>query len=217
MKRTITILLGLICIVLFCISVFLVISVDNNAPEFSIIKPELVYVEDSDESELLEAVKATDKVDGDVSSNIKIEKKAVSDDKTSIRVQYVVKDNSNNISKTTVTYGFSPAPNKPVETPKRTYNIALVNNLGIENLANAYATVLREKGHRIVSIGLSTDPPAVETVIYVTNAGTGEELLEIFPNSSIIVGNISNRINVDTTGADAFVILGYQHSLVPKP
>ena len=217
MKKTITVILGLVLVCLIGISVYVVMNNDSKAPVITVVDKELVYMENTDTSVRIGAVKATDDTDGDVSDSIKIEKMAVSDDQTTIRVQYAAKDKSHNISKLTVTFGYTVDPNAPQEEEKsKAYNIVLINNLGVENLANTYAAKLRQDGHNIVSIGLSTDPPAAETVIFVENEGDGTELLAHFPGAKILVGNIANRINVNTNGADTYVILGWQNSTIPE-
>ncbi|MBQ8606093.1 MAG: LytR C-terminal domain-containing protein [Clostridia bacterium] len=215
MRKSITILLGISCAVLLFFNVFILISIDNEAPVIEVIDPEFIYVEGSDESELIKAVKATDSKDSDCSEFIKVEKTYVSQDKTTVKVDFVVKDTKNNVSKKHVVFGYAPDPNVKPEPEKTAYNVVLINNLGIENLANSYAKLLQENGHKIVSIGLSTDPPAASTAIYVAEDGMGEDLLKHFPGAQIYVGNIANRVNVDSKGADVFIILGYQNSTIP--
>ena len=214
--RTIaTILLALICAGLITLCFYVMYQKDSTAPVISVTNEALVYMEGTDTAPLIAAVKATDSKDGDVSDSLKIEKLSPNDDGTKIKVQFVAKDKSNNISKLTVTFGYKIDPELHKEKEDKKYNIVLINNLGIENLANSYARVLQKDGHSIVSIGLSDDPPSVETVIYVTHEGDGEELLEHFPSAKILVGNIANRLNVSSEGADAVILLGYQHSIIP--
>lgn len=215
LKNIITVFLGLICAGLIALSFYVLYQKDNNAPVISVVDESVVYMEGTDTAQLIASVKATDGKDGDVSDTIKIEKLAPSDDNTSIKVQFVAKDRTNNITKLTVTYGYKINPELHKEKEDKKYNIVLINNLGIENLANSYARVLQKEGHNIVSIGLSDDPPSVETVIYVTHEGDGEELLKLFPSAKILVGNIANRLNVSSEGADAVILLGYQHSIIP--
>lgn len=215
MRKFISVILGVIATILVAFTLFYVLSIDNEAPVITVVNPDIIYMEGSDEAILKEAVSAIDSKGGDVSDSIRIESTYVSEDKSTIKVGFVAKDSKNNISKLQVKFAYVSDP-KPQQAPvSKNYNIVLINNLGVENLANSYAKVLQGKGHNIVSIGLSSDPQDKETVIYVAKEGDGQELLETFPNAKIYVGNIANRVNVDSTGADVFVILGWQHSILP--
>lgn len=215
MKKIITIALAVLVLVLAVTAVFIVNKQDRTAPDIIIPETQVVFMEGGDVATLLNGVTAVDSKDGDVTNTLVIEKTFVSDDRTSIRVFYAAKDKSNNVAKKEVDYAYAVDPNSTVPTTNAKYNVAIVNNLGIENLANTYSLVLTKEGHNVTAIGLSSDAPAVETVIYVEREGMGTELLSHFKNARIQVGNIANRMNVAANGANVFIVLGYQHSVVP--
>ncbi len=218
MKKIATAILLIVAIGLFVLCGLAVEHTEDHAPVINILNENVVYAEGADTSILMQAVSATDEEDGDVSANIRIEKIIPLDNNEKVRVLYVTKDSKYNVTKKTATFGYIPSKDSQNANGQNSlkYNIVLVNNLGVENLANSYAALLSKKGHRIVNIGLSTDVPVPTTTIYVTTEGLGQELLEIFPNAKIVVGNIANRVNVNSNSADTFIVLGYQHSIVPE-
>lgn len=214
MKKIITAALAVIVVALSALSVYVVKSHDNAPPQIT-LPQDVIYMEGSDEAELLKGVTASDAVDGDVTNSVIIERTFISNDRAQIHVFYAAKDKSNNVSKKEGVYSFVPDPDAAAKQEQK-YKIALINNLGVDNLANTYSLLLKKSGHEVVAIGVSSDAPAIETVIYVEKEGMGTELLQIFNNAKIQVGNISNRMNVASNGANVFIVLGYQHSIVPS-
>lgn len=215
MKKTITVIAAVLVIVLAVFSVYIVKKQDNTPPVINLPETDVVFMEGTDLSTLLNGVTATDKVDGDVSNSIIIEKTFVSDDLSQIHVYYAAKDKSNNVAKKEGVYSYVADPDSVAAAQSQKYNIAIINNLGVENLANTYSLLLTKNGHNVTAIGLSSDAPAVETVIYVEREGMGTELLNFFKGATIQVGDISNRMNVASNGANVFIVLGYQHSVAP--
>lgn len=216
MKRIIKIALALIVISLGIVAFIVINKQDDVPPQITFSNKDILVMDETTHDELLAGVKATDDVDGNVSDTLMIEKITVSYDQTYATVIYAAKDKSNNIRKIEKQYEYLPDPNS-VQTPqKTTYKVAIINNLGIENLASSWKLVLAKDGHDVTAVGLSDHVPAVETVIYVKKEGMGTELLEYFKNAKIVVEDITSRVSVATKNADVFIVLGYQHSVAPN-
>ena len=216
MKRIIKIALALIVIALGIVAFVVINKQDDVPPQISFSDDSILVMDETSHDELLAGVKATDDVDGNVSDTLMIEKVTVSYDKTTATVVYVAKDKSNNIRKVEKEYEYLLDPNS-VQLPQDTnYKVAIINNLGIENLASNWKLTLAKEGYDVTAVGLSDHEPAIETVIYVKKEGTGTELLEFFKNAKIVVEDVSARVNVPTKNADAFIVLGYQHSVAPN-
>ena len=148
MKKLVTAILLIVTIGLGFLCYFVVEKTDDNAPVINLLNQALVYNEGADTAALITAVNASDKEDGDVSANIRIEKITPTDSNDQVRVLYAVKDSKNNITKKTFTFGYVPNPdsiNGNNGQNALSYNIVLINNLGVENLENSYATILSKK------------------------------------------------------------------------
>ena len=80
---------------------------DTEAPEIKVNQVDLVYENGMEETRLLEGITAYDKVDGDLTTQIIIEKIVTDEVKGSATITYGVVDNAGNISKTTRTVDMS--------------------------------------------------------------------------------------------------------------
>lgn len=99
MKKGIVALMIAACLALGGVTFFILSTEDRKAPEIQIQDVDITYVKDSDYSELLRGVTATDNRDGDVTQNLIVEGVYPNDDGSTASVVYVVKDNKNNITK----------------------------------------------------------------------------------------------------------------------
>lgn len=100
MKRkvvTITAFTVIVCLFLFCITLYLL--EDKDAPVIEIVDDSVVYQGDQNEGVLLTGVKAFDKQDGDVTASLVIESihELATGDKVS--VIYAARDSKNNVVK----------------------------------------------------------------------------------------------------------------------
>lgn len=212
MKKIINLVLAAILIALIIFTFIIINRRDSVPPSIEFAAGEIVYNEGDSESVLLQYIKATDDKDGDVTASIMIEQTVVSDLNNSMIVYYAAKDSSNNVTKAnrTVTY----VPSEKEEGEK--YRIMMINNLGVENLATVWSRRLTAEGHTVTAIGLSNDPISAKTVIYVSEEGKGEELLEFFPEAEIKIGSREGEINVNDNGANVYIVFGMNDSELPE-
>jgi len=101
MRKSLVIIMGLICLVLGAAAVMLSFTADKEAPEITIDDTVITYTEGSDTTVLLEGVTAYDNRDGDVTDSLVVEAVFPNADKGKATVIYVAKDSSNNVAKIT--------------------------------------------------------------------------------------------------------------------
>ena len=89
---------GIIIAILLAVTIILNIGVDRKPPVISYDR-DISYTEGQDISTLLVGVRAYDDKDGDVTANVIVESLIVLEDKTTARVNYTARDNSNNVTK----------------------------------------------------------------------------------------------------------------------
>lgn len=89
---------GIIIAILLAVTIMLNIGVDRKPPVISYDR-DISYTEGQDISTLLVGVHAYDDKDGDVTANVIVESLIVLEDKTTARVNYTARDNSNNVTK----------------------------------------------------------------------------------------------------------------------
>ena len=211
LKKIITAALAVILAILLIVSYAVTHDKDKQSPTISFTS-DIYYNEGDDISKLLDGVVATDDVDGDVSANVLVEQMVISQDKTTMLVYYAAKDSANNIAKATRSVVYIPAE---IDSSESKYRIMMINNLGVENLATVWSRKLNADGHTVTAIGLSTDDIKANTVIIVPTEGEGESLLQYFPDAEIVVGSREGQINVNSNGAEVFIVLGTNDSQIP--
>lgn len=203
MNKKITALLLVVLILVLAWAYYINAGVDRTPPVIT-VSGEMMYTEGEPQSKLLEGVTAYDEVDGDVTDSVIVEKTHLTS-AGELTVYYAAKDSHNNVTRIQRNALYIAKDGNDVD---KKYKIALINNLGITNLATVWGNKIAADGHTIISIGLSSHPAQDNTVIYVKNEGEGKELLEYFNNAIIAVGDISNTVNVNAKDADVFIVLG---------
>ncbi|MEZ3485158.1 MAG: DUF5011 domain-containing protein [Lachnospiraceae bacterium] len=94
--RGLTIALAGGCVVLGVIAAFLTVSQDTTPPEIKIEERDITYTEGDSYEGLLEGVSASDKADGDLTSEVFVNKIVLTDEHAAV-VYYGVMDESNNV------------------------------------------------------------------------------------------------------------------------
>ena len=84
------------CVILGIIAVFLQLSQDTTPPEIKIEERDITYTEGDSYEGLLEGVSASDKADGDLTSEVFVNKIVLTDEHAAV-VYYGVMDESNNV------------------------------------------------------------------------------------------------------------------------
>lgn len=105
-KVVITSIFSIIILGLILLGAYLLATEDKEGPVI-IFEDEILYTEGDSEDTLLLDVSATDKKDGDVSDTLMIESIVPLKDEPQIRVVYVAKDDSNNITKISRTIAYA--------------------------------------------------------------------------------------------------------------
>lgn len=99
MRKLIIVLLSGLCVVLGGLVFWLRLQQDTEPPEVLLPEERISYEERADRSPMLEGVRATDEVDGDVSDTLFVESVIPLQDGVSAKVIYYAKDHSNNVAK----------------------------------------------------------------------------------------------------------------------
>ncbi len=97
--KIIGLILGGLNIVLIAVCLFFLLRMDREAPKLEFQPNDLIYTIKTDESRLLEGIKAYDSHDGDITEKIVIEKKIEKKKDNKVIVFYAVSDKSGNITK----------------------------------------------------------------------------------------------------------------------
>ena len=101
-KNIVTIAIGIIIGLLVIVAVIVIASEDRTAPIITLDIPvgsEITYTNGEDTGNLIKYATAVDIKDGDVSDSIKIEEIYPTSDLLTVKVVYVARDKSNNITK----------------------------------------------------------------------------------------------------------------------
>lgn len=99
MRKSILVIMVIICLGLAGVFVGLRFTEDRKGPEIKINDTELTYVEGSTYEELLEGVKAVDNKDGDVTDSLIVESVFPNEKGSDATVVYAAKDKKNNVTK----------------------------------------------------------------------------------------------------------------------
>lgn len=99
-SKWIAVIFTILNIALVIICGIILFRTDRISPEFKFRTSELVYKEDTTESELLEGITASDNRDGNVTDRIVIEKIIKKEKESSVVIFYAVSDTAGNVMKT---------------------------------------------------------------------------------------------------------------------
>lgn len=105
-KTRLNTILGIIAALLMVITAFVYLSKDKQPPTINFPRTKLTYTDHTDVKQLLSGVTATDNKDGDVTSSLRISFVIPNDNHTRVTVEYLAKDHSNNIVKTSRVYNY---------------------------------------------------------------------------------------------------------------
>lgn len=99
---------------------------------FSVQDDQATYKSGDEESVLKKYVTATDNIDGDISNNVVIENFIYLSDYTRVKVTFVVRDSSNNITKKSLIFKYEASENELEEL--KTSQIAFQNSVNNDNV-----------------------------------------------------------------------------------
>lgn len=109
MNKTIAGILAALFVILLAINSWRFLSSDRSAPRISFSPNSFTWTEDDGEEALLQGVTATDKVDGDVTSSVRIKSITPMEDGRSVIVVYFAKDSHHNISTANRILSYTPS------------------------------------------------------------------------------------------------------------
>ncbi len=99
MNKWIVNLMGVICIALIAVFVYITGSEDRKEPTITFPSTEVTYSEGMDKDVLLEGVTATDDKDGDVTDSVQVTAVLPLENGTQACIVYIAKDQANNVAK----------------------------------------------------------------------------------------------------------------------
>lgn len=88
-------------------------------------------------------------------------------------------------------------------TGKPSYSIEVINAAKIAGIAGKWQETLIAEGYNVIGVDTASEQQG-DTIIYVSQEGMGEELLEVFPDAKIEVG--------DTGEADVRIMVGLNYA-----
>ena len=121
-QRLITLILAAACLACGVIAFFVYITQDHSAPKISVKEKKITYQEGSDYGVLLEGVTAKDNIDGDISSQIFVDKIVPTQDGKAV-VYYGVIDNAGNVGTGRRKIEYSAEMTEEVPTEEQTQEV----------------------------------------------------------------------------------------------
>lgn len=115
MSKKIAVIMGLVTVVLTGGVVLVSMEDDKEGPNITFEK-ELVYTGAEDMSYLMEGVSAVDEKDGDVTDSLRVEKVQINEEDQEVVIIYIAKDNSNNVTKVSLTLPLNGSKARTEET-----------------------------------------------------------------------------------------------------
>lgn len=196
-KKTITIVLSLICVIGIGVSAFLFFSKDRVAPVIS-YTGDISYSEGDDLSVLFNGVTAIDDKDGDVSNTLMIESLYTNND--TAKIVYCAYDTSNNVAKLQriIPYYKEVIIEEPevidYNEELRNSKIYVLNGTITSNVAAYWKEQLELEGFNNIEVDTS-DNKVYTTLIYSNNENYNDYLSSLFPLANIENGTYQERYN----------------------
>ena len=159
MKNRITIILAVTALLLFLTSVGIYLLQDHKAPVINVSNETITYTEGEDTSSLLTGINAFDKMDGDLTSSVRIYDITVLDSGNEAVVTYVVYDKSNNMGKISRRINYVPVADESGVTEETvvTDENEVADNSSAEGQENGESEVSENETQETAAEDLNAD------------------------------------------------------------
>lgn len=218
-KKTITIILSIICAVGLACSIALYVSKDKTAPTIT-YSGDVTLNEGEDYNVLLSGVSAIDDKDGDVSDTLMIESVYKSSD--TAKIVYCAYDSSYNVAKLQRIVPYNAAPKEEVvyeevDYPSEVRNskVAVINGTRSTGVSTYWQGILDDEGFTNTIVGTSSIK-SDNTIIYVDNENYYEYLESLFPGSIIQSGK-PQGVDTDLSDSSIVIVIGEDNNTMPTP
>lgn len=216
-KKSVTLILSIICAVGLAFSIVLYVSKDRTAPIIS-YTGDITYTEGDNEEVLLEGVSAYDSKDGDVSDTLMIE--SIYKSKDTAKIIYCAYDTSDNVSKLQRIVTYNPTKvEEEVKEPEvidysneiKASKITILNGTGSPGVAAYWKEQLEAQGFTNIEIETSLNK-GNNTIIYMDNDNYKTYLSTLFPLASYQSGKPSGA-QVDLTDSIIVIVIGEDYNM----
>lgn len=216
-KKSVTLILAIICAVGLAFSIVLYVSKDRVAPIIS-YTGDITYNEGDGEEVLLEGVSAYDEKDGDVSDTLMIE--SIYKSKDTAKIIYCAYDSSNNVSKLQRIVSYDPTKvEEETKEPEvidytseiKNSKVTVLNGTGSPGVAAYWKADLESKGFSNVEIETSLNK-GNNTIIYMDNDNYKTYLSTLFPLATYETGKPTGA-QVDLTDSVIVIVIGEDYNM----